>query len=47
MGGVLTKGMDKGAWVGAKTWVRVGAMGGLQTRGMGGDQWVGAKMGAW
>ena len=33
--------------MGAKIWVRVGAMDGLQTRGMSGDQWVGAKVGAW
>ena len=30
MGGVLTKGMGKGPWVGAKTWVRVGVMGGYK-----------------
>ena len=37
MGGVLTKGMDKGPWVGAKTWVRVGATDRVLIRGTGGD----------
>ena len=36
MGGVLTKGMGKGPWVGAKTWLRVGAKTWLRVGAMGG-----------